>query len=161
MLQLESIAQNCLPLFINDDTSRYFDEVLAPDTFEVTLREEKIPDIPTVLEKISAPVQQAMRDRLFCACQARSPLSRHTQRTRAGARPRKPLEVVVHARLLRCSAGRIGSCISIVPLPRRYSTWRHRYHRRWRRRGGRIRTTRWITSMLGAAPVGRGGGKGD
>lgn len=38
--------------------------------FEVTLPEDRIPDIPAVLEA-AAQFQEAMRDRLFCACQAR------------------------------------------------------------------------------------------
>lgn len=69
--QLESITENCIPLYINDNVTRYLDEVLAYDTFEVTLPEDRIPDIPAALEA-AAPSQEVMRDRLFCVCKARS-----------------------------------------------------------------------------------------
>lgn len=70
--ELESIIFNCIPLYVNDNVSRYYEEVLSFDEFEVALPEGRIPEIPDALER-AAPGQRGMRERGFCACHALAP----------------------------------------------------------------------------------------
>lgn len=64
--------RNCVPVYVNDNVTRYFDEVLSYDLFEVTLPEDRIPEIPEAIEA-AAPRLGDMHEKLFCACHALAP----------------------------------------------------------------------------------------
>lgn len=70
--ELEALAHNCVPLYVNDNVTRFYDEALSFPEFEVELPEDEIPDIPAALER-AAPRVREMRRRAFCACHAVAP----------------------------------------------------------------------------------------
>lgn len=72
--QIESLTINCVPLYMNDNVSRYFEEYLPYDAFEIVLPEARVAEIEGVLEASAGRLEE-MREKAFCACMVRLLLS--------------------------------------------------------------------------------------
>ena len=67
----EATGAGCVPLYVNDNTSRYYDEALAVDAYAVTVEEARLQEVPSALEAAAAPAALlALQRQLFCACAA-------------------------------------------------------------------------------------------
>lgn len=71
----ESMNAGCIPVYINDNTTRYFDEVLSPDLYSLEIPESDIPHIPKRVQTAAKAIRE-YQQQMQCACRVRGGLPR-------------------------------------------------------------------------------------
>ena len=66
---LEALAMGCVPAYVNDNTSRYYEEVIRPEIFSVTIPEAAVAALPEALDA-AAPRLEALQRAAHCTCEA-------------------------------------------------------------------------------------------
>lgn len=67
----ESLNSGCVPAYINDNTTRYFDEVVTPpDVYSLEIPEKDIMHLPQIIEEGQMRLRE-YQEQAQCACRVR------------------------------------------------------------------------------------------
>ena len=66
---MEAISSGCIALYVNDNTSRYMEELLPHESFTIDVTEARIPSMEDVLDAAQAQLPRMQRQ-AWCGCKA-------------------------------------------------------------------------------------------